>query len=45
MLAAYICRYGHQALPVVLAMTRRDAEDFAKALSRWVGRDNPLVGG
>ena len=45
MLVAYLARFGHVSPSESLRMKRGDAMDLAKAISRWVGVDNPFVGG
>lgn len=39
-MAALACRYGHQPLPVVLAMTMDDADTFISALAELISREN-----
>lgn len=45
MLVAYLCRHAHQPLSEILRLSVGDAWDLARAVSRWVSKDDPLVGG
>lgn len=45
MLVAYLARFGNIPPSESRAMRKGDALDLAAAVSRWVGVDNPFVGG
>lgn len=38
---AYVCRYGHQPLSEVKAMSQRELRELTAALSRLVERESP----
>lgn len=43
---AYLARYAHQQLPILLGMTVRDLADFEQAVGRIVEQENgPAKGG